>query len=204
MLDKIVKIVRKDQPDKFVTVIVDSVASMITMEELAASYENGNMKTRLSLAAVMSSSLKQLSKMVSKSNVTLIFLTQTRSNPGVIYGEKEKTSGGNALKFFASVRVKLTKKQKIKSGDTIIGENVEATVVKNKVYIPYEKATYISSFKVGIDLVASHVDALHEKKMLGSAAGWMEFEGKKYRRAQLIEKFNKDSELYKKALIMFK
>ena len=88
IVEFIANTVRQENPDKFVTVIVDSIASMVTKEELETGYGESNMRTRLSLPAAMSESLKKIAPVVSKTNITLIFLNQTRDNPGVLFGDK--------------------------------------------------------------------------------------------------------------------
>ena len=175
---------------KHVTAVIDSVAAMVTKEELEAGLDGGNMRTRLSLAAAMSSNLKKVVGIVNKRNVTLIFLNQVRLKPGVIYGDNESTSGGEALKFFASTRIRLSKGPKVKESSDpkseIVGEKVHAKVVKNKVHRPFQQVEWTSDFTFGIDLDTSHVEALVAMGKLQSKAGFIEFEGKKYRQRQLV------------------
>ena len=203
IIELIANMVRESDSEKYITVVVDSVAAMMTQEELDTGYGEGNMRTKLSLPAVMSTSLKKLGKLVSKTNITLIFLNQTRSNPGVMFGDKEKTTGGNALKFYASTRIKLVKKGKVKDGEEVIGENVEAQVIKNKVFEPFGVANYIGHFKEGISLAMSHMVALFEMGKLGSSKGWYEWEGKKYRAKELEALLKSDSAEYEAFLEMF-
>ena len=185
-IEFISKTIRTGYPEKFVTVIVDSVASMVTKSEMDTNYGDENMKTRLSLPVVMSTCLKKLAAVVSKTNITLIFLNQTRDNPGVMFGDKKSTPGGNALKFFASVRISVSKiKKLIDKNKEFIGDMVKATVVKNKVGVPYKTATYQTSQTHGIDLTASHINALSDMGKLGSTKNFVEFEGKKYRKKEL-------------------
>lgn len=205
MAQKIAQIMKKHDPAHHVTIVIDSTASMVTEEELKAGFADGNMKTRLSLAAVLSSSLKLLAGIVSKTSTTLIFLNQTRDNPGVIYGEKEVTPGGNAQKFYASLRVRLRKSEKVKDEDgRVVGEKVVATVVKNKVYRPFAECSYVSSFTEGVDLYETHIAALEAAGRLGGGKGWVEFDGKKYRRRELCELLRSDAAAYGRLLEMFK
>lgn len=203
IIEKVVELLRKDDISKPITIVVDSVASMMTEEEMKADYDEANMKTRLSLAVVLSTSLKKLSSLINKTNVTLIFLNQTRDNPGVMFGSKEKTPGGNALKFYASVRVKLTKTGKIKDGDKIIGENVTAQVIKNKVAEPFGTADYISDLKEGINLYSSHIEEAINIDMLPKSGAWLEWDGKKYYKSQLETLFRDDVDEYIKFMKMF-
>ncbi len=179
IIETIADMVRKADTEKFVTVVIDSVASMVTKEELETDYGAENMRTRNSLPMLMSSSLKKLVAMVNKTNITLIFLNQTRDNPGVMFGSKEKTAGGNALKFYASVRVKLRKGQKIKEGKDTVGENIHAETVKNKTFDPFRQCEYITHFKNGINLEYSHVDLFVEKELITKAGAWFSMDSER-------------------------
>jgi len=202
-IEAMANIVREADSDKYITVVIDSVASMITKEEADAGYDGVNMKVRLSLASVMSQSLKKLGSLVNNSNVTLLFLNQTRDNPGIMFGDKKITAGGNALKFFSSVRVKLNKNGKIKDGDVIVGESVNATVIKNKVTEPFRECEYQGSFKEGINLYGSHIDALFEMGLLGDSKGYVEFGGVKMRSKELEKICREQPEKYSELLAMF-
>jgi protein RecA len=203
IIDFIANKVREADSDKHVTVVVDSVASMMTEDEMKADYDQSNMKTKLSLPALLSPSLKKLAKLINDTNVTLIFLNQVRDNPGVMFGDKEKTSGGRALKFYCSVRIKLTKSGKIKDGDRIIGENVKAQIVKNKVSEPWRTAQYTSSFTEGINLYVSHIDALIEDEKIEKSGAYLVWGEKKYHRSKLEALMREDAEEYQKLLSMF-
>jgi protein RecA len=185
IIELIANKVREADSEKHVTVVCDSVASMLTQSELEADYDESNMKTKLSLPAVLSTSLKKLAGLINKTNVTLIFLNQVRDNPGVMFGDKEKTAGGRALKFYASVRVRLSKAGKIKEGEDITGENVVALTVKNKVFEPFKKVVYVSNFAEGVNLELSHINALKNAGMLGSTKGWLVWDGEKFRAKDL-------------------
>jgi len=204
MIEAIANAVRDADSSKYITVIVDSIASMMTKEELDADYDESTMKTKLSLASVLSASLKKLASLVNKTNITLILLNQIRDNPGVMFGEKEKTSGGRALKFYCSTRIKLSKIGKIKDGDKIIGEKVVAQIVKNKVFEPFKTCEYISNFKDGIDLVGSHIAYAKDLGLLGSTKGWVEWAGKKFRENELINALKDNEEEYNKLLQIIK
>jgi recombination protein RecA len=153
----------------------------------------------------MSESLKKIAGIVSKTNITLIYLNQTRVNPGVVYGDSETTPGGNALKFYASVRLRLSKGGKIKGDDekTVIGENVKAGTIKNKVYEPFRDCEYITHFTDGINLELSHINFLDKQGKFGDSKGWLELDGKKYRRDQLLDLAKSDPAINAKILSMF-
>ncbi|MCP3933341.1 MAG: recombinase, partial [Bacteroidetes bacterium] len=196
IIEFIMKVVREKYPEKYVCIIVDSVASMPTKLEQEAGFDGSNMKTKLSLAACLSANLKLLTPIISKTNVTMIFLNQTRENPGVMFGDKVTTAGGNALKFYASVRIKLSKNGKILDDDKeVIGEGVTAQTVKNKVASPFKSVPYIGDFEIGIDLIASHIEDLKKKGVFGDTKGWLEFEGKKYRQKDFVQILKKDEKL---------
>ncbi len=146
----ICNIVSQEGLDKPVTIVNDSVASMVTKEELDTGIGDENMRTRLALALCLSTNLKKITNAINRTNVTLIFLNQLRENPGVLFGDKETTPGGKALKYYASCRVKLHKCGKIKGEDgEIIGEGVRAQVTKNKVSEPFREAEYVEYSRRG-------------------------------------------------------
>lgn len=204
MLEFVANEVRKYDSDKFITVGIDSVASMQTQAELEADYGDANMKSRLSLPQVMSDSLKKLATLVNNTNITLIFLNQTRANVGVLFGDKDKTSGGNALKFYASTRIKLSKHGKIKDDDKFIGEHIEAQIIKNKVFEPFGVAKYQSNFRNGVNAEATHIDELAEMGLLGETKGWLEWKDKKYRQSELERLLKNDRAMYEELLTLFK
>jgi len=204
MIEKICEIMLKHDPERHVTIVIDSTASMVTESELKAGFEDGNMKTRLSLAVAMSGALKLLAGIISRTNTTLIFLNQTRDNPGIMFGDKETTPGGNAQKFYASLRLRLRKGAKIKDKDGVVtGEEVTAMTVKNKVHRPFVESKYFSSFVEGVDLYETHITALHDMGLLGATKGWLEFAGKKYRAVELNAMCREDSAFYNDMLAMF-
>lgn len=204
MIQKLCEIMRNVDPARYLTVVVDSTASMVTKAELEAGFEDSNMKTRLSLASFMSAALKILEGIVSRTNTTMIFLNQVRDNPGVMFGDKETTPGGNAQKFYASLRVRLRKSGQIKDDEKrIIGEQIVAYTVKNKVYRPFVETVYISNFDMGVDLVATHINALAEMGKFGDSKGWLEFGGEKFRESKLIDRCRADEAFYQSILAMF-
>jgi recombination protein RecA len=188
-----------------VTIVLDSVASMQTKAELEANYETlSNMRTRLSLAAFMSGGLKKLAKVINDNNITMLFINQLRDKPGVLFGDKEGTPGGRALRFYASTRIKLGKLGKVKDDDgKVIGEMVAAKVVKNKVHEPMGVVEYLASYKEGINLYATHINTLATMGLLGSTKGWCELDGKKYRKSDLEEALRADPYLYDRMLSLF-
>lgn len=186
IIEKMANMMSEKYPDQHICVVVDSVASMNTKEELEAGFEQ-NMRTKLSLAACMSSSLKRIKTLVSSCKMTLIFLNQTRTNPSMTFGDSDTVAGGNALKFYASTRTKLSKFGKIKEGDEVIGENVKALIIKNKIYMPFKVAQYKTDFSQGVDVLQSHFDELErlklitkESEFITKAGAWFSIDGVKY------------------------
>lgn len=198
-IEAIADLVATSSVKRDITVVIDSVAAMQTLDEIEADYDELNMKTNLSLSLVLSRCLKKLTPVIAKHNISLIFLNQTRDNPGVVYGDKEKTPGGKALKFYASTRVKLSKAGKLQDENKdFTGETVKAQVIKNKVYRPWRECEYVSSFEFGIDLVDTHVAFADDLGILGNTKGWVEYNGSKMRRKELVLRMKEDREEYDK------
>jgi len=203
IIEKICDIVRKADSTKPVTIAVDSIASMVTKAEMDAGFDDGNMKTRLSLSVCMSSSLKIITGIISKTNVTLIFLNQTRDNPGIMFGDKESQPGGKAMKFYASLRIRLGKKGKIKDGDEIIGEEIMAKTIKNKVYRPFKECLYHSNFDTGVDIESTHISYLVDKGILTGPTGYILYQDKKRRQKELVKMCREDAVVNADILSMF-
>lgn len=202
LIEKIVELARKNDTKRPITVVIDSVASMSTQSEVDAGFDESNMKTKLSLAAIMSPSLKKLASLVNKTNITLIFLNQVRDNPGVMYGDKESTPGGRALKFYASVRIKLRKSDKIKdSNDVIIGQKVIAQIVKNKCFDPFREAEYEGSFSEGVNLYTSLIDEAEEVGVLKKSGKYLTMpDGTNKYRSQIEKEMRADVTKYESLL----
>lgn len=203
IIETIAEKVDADNIDMPITIVVDSIAAMVTEEEDSTEYGKENMRTNISLPRFLSSGVKKLVPLINNKNITLIFLNQTRDNLGVSFGEKKKTPGGTALKFYASVRIKLAKVKKEKDGDKIVGDNVIAECIKNKCAPPFEKADWVTSFETGINLELTHVRSLKAQGKLGNTKGFVEFAGKKYREKALVEELKNDPDLYAELLKLF-
>jgi len=184
--------------DGKITVVVDSVASMVTKEAMDAGLDGQNMKTKLSLAALMSQKIPILNQDTHNTNTTVIFLNQTRKNPGVMFGDAETTPGGTALKFYASTRLKMTRLGKETDDDkNVIGEKVKCTVIKNKIHRPFEEAQFIVHYAEGVNLELSHIMDLKNRGLLGDTKGWLTLpSGEKFRADALVSKCKENPEFY--------
>jgi recombination protein RecA len=199
----IAKKVRDNDKDIPVTIVFDSIAAMSTQSEVEASYGNMNMNTHTSLAKFLATALKLLVPVISKTNVTILFLNQIKDSPGKMFGPSTTTPGGKAMKYHASVRIEIAKGKPIEENKEIIGINARVKTIKNKVYAPFKECEYRGSFTEGIDLVGTHIDYAAKIGLLGNSKGWVEWNGEKMRRADLTSILKSDKEQYEKFLELF-
>lgn len=155
-------------------IVIDSVAALVPKAELEG--EMGDSLPGLQ-ARLMSQALRKLTATISKSLTTVIFVNQIRMKIGVMFGNPETTTGGNALKFYSSVRLDIRKIDSIKEGQEIIGGRVRVKVVKNKVAPPFKQAEFDIIFDEGISRYGELVDLGVEKNIIDKSGAWFSYGG---------------------------
>jgi recombination protein RecA len=153
-------------------VVVDSVAALVPKAELEG--EMGDSHVGLQ-ARLMSQALRKLTAIVSKSNTCLVFINQIREKIGVMFGNPETTTGGRALKFYASVRIDIRRIASLKEGEEVTGSRVKVKVVKNKVAAPFRMAEFDIDYGEGISRMGEIVDLGVEHKMIVKSGAWYSY-----------------------------
>lgn len=151
-LDIVETLVRSNAVD---VIVVDSVAALVPQREIEGDMGDQHMGLQ---ARLMSQALRKLTAIISKTKTVVIFINQIRNKIGVFFGSPETTSGGNALKFYSSVRVEVRRSAQIKQGDKIIGNRVKAKIVKNKVAAPFKSTEFDIMYNEGISLSGDLLD----------------------------------------------
>ncbi len=157
-------------------VIVDSVAALVPRAEIEGSMGDAVMGMQ---ARLMSQALRKLTGVISKSKTTVIFINQLRMKIGVMFGNPETTAGGQALKYYSSVRLDIRRTEQIKDADKVIGNRVRVKVVKNKVAPPFRMAEFDIMYNKGISTSGDLLDLAVKHELVKKSGAWYEYKGEK-------------------------
>jgi recombination protein RecA len=157
-------------------VVIDSVAALVPQAEIEGDMGDAQMGLQ---ARLMSQAMRKLTGVISRSKTTVIFVNQLRMKIGVMFGNPETTTGGNALKFYSSVRMDIRRQAQIKQGDAVIGNHVRVKVVKNKVAPPFREAEFDIMYNQGISREGDVIDLAVTHGVVDKAGAWYEYKGEK-------------------------
>ena len=157
-------------------VVIDSVAALVPRAEIEGEMGDAHMGLQ---ARLMSQALRKLTGAISKSGTCVIFINQIREKIGVMFGNPETTTGGRALKFYASVRLDIRRIAAIKDGDTVVGSRVKVKVVKNKVAPPFREAEFDIVYGEGISRAGSLIDLGTQQKIIEKSGAWYAYNGER-------------------------
>ncbi|MEA1926197.1 MAG: recombinase RecA [Patescibacteria group bacterium] len=153
-------------------IVIDSVAALTPRAEIEGEMGDSHMGLQ---ARLMSQALRKLTSIIAKTNVLVIFINQIRMKIGVVFGNPETTTGGNALKFYSSVRIEVRRSAQIKQGDNIIGNRVKAKIVKNKVAPPFQVTEFDIMYNEGISKEGDIIDSGVKYEVIKKSGSWYQF-----------------------------
>ncbi|MBO6089711.1 MAG: DNA recombination/repair protein RecA, partial [Lachnospiraceae bacterium] len=157
-------------------VVVDSVAALVPKAEIEGDMGDAHVGLQ---ARLMSQALRKLTGAIGKTNCTVVFINQLREKVGVFYGNPQVTTGGNALKFYSSVRMEIKKVDSIKVNGEVVGNRTRAKIVKNKVAPPFKEAEFDIMFGEGISFVGDLLDLATEIDVINKSGAWYAYQGNK-------------------------
>lgn len=199
--EAVLKAISSKFPDKPVVITLDSVAACSTKAEIEGDMDDVQMASQ---ARLMSKGLRKIKSYITDTNVLSIWVNQIREKMGVVWGDTTTTSGGKAMAFYASVRLKLTKVKTLKKGDNVTGCTIQAKVIKNKVAPPLKQVEYDILFiqdEKGsypkIDIEGAILDWCKENNLIGGSAGRYEINGKSYYKDAARQELISNPELMK-------
>jgi len=170
-------------------IVIDSVAALTPRVEIEGDMGDSQMGSQ---ARLMSQAMRKLNAAIGKSNTCVIFTNQLRSKIGIVYGNPETTTGGNALKFYASVRIDIRRKEVIKEGQEIVGNRVRVKIVKNKVAPPFKEVEFDIMYNAGISKIGDMIDVATESNIIQKSGSWFSFKNERVQGRDSLKKILTD------------
>lgn len=172
-------------------IVVDSVAALVPRAEIEGDMGDSHMGLQ---ARLMSQALRKLTGVISRSKATVIFINQIRMKIGVMFGNPETTTGGNALKFYSSVRMDIRRIAQIKQGEEIVGNRTRVKVVKNKIAPPFRQAEFDIMYNQGISVAGDVLDLATDREIVEKSGAWFSYNGEKIAQGrEAAKKFLEDT-----------